>query len=188
VRDVSSAAALGYYATLAVGEGMIGFAITNSSPLIAPWGGTSKLLGNQAHAMGSPAGRHFPILFDSATTVMSTGEMELHRERGELLPEGVLFDSRGEPTRDPAEWVEGLLVPIGGHRGYGLSLMLEVLTGVLAGGARVAPGVGSPFDYSTAQGVALLLIAIDPEGTMPFDDFTSRAVWHGSTSPASAAT
>jgi LDH2 family malate/lactate/ureidoglycolate dehydrogenase len=174
VRDISSAAALGYYPTLAVGERMIGFAITNGPSLIAPWGGTTKLLGNQAHAIGCPAGRHFPILFDSATTVMSTGEMDLRKERGEQLPDGVLFDSRGEVTRDPAEWVKGLLVPIGGHRGYGLSLMLEILTGVLAGGARLAPNVGHPVEYSAAQGVSAIMIAIDPEISMPFLDFVER--------------
>lgn len=174
VRDISSAAALGYYPTLAVSERMIGLAITNGPSLIAPWGGTRKLLGNQGHAIGCPAGRHFPILFDSATTVMSTGEMDLRKERGEHLPDGVLFDSRGEATHDPAEWMTGLLVPIGGHRGYGLSLMLEILTGVLAGGARVAPNVGHPFEYSAPQGVSLIMMAIDPEISMPFADFIDR--------------
>jgi LDH2 family malate/lactate/ureidoglycolate dehydrogenase len=174
VRDVSSAAALGYYPTLAVAERMIGVAITNGPALIAPSGGTTRLLGNQAHAIGCPSRRHFPILFDSAMSVMSTGEMDLCLERGELLPEGVLLDAAGQPTRDPARWKAGLLVPIGGHRGYGLSLMFEVLTGVLAGGARMGPDIGHPFDYAQPQGVSLFLLAIDPELAMPIDTFLDR--------------
>jgi LDH2 family malate/lactate/ureidoglycolate dehydrogenase len=174
VRDVSSAAALGYYSTLAVAERMIGVTITNGTALMAPWGGTSRLLGNQAHAIGCPSRRHFPILFDSSTSMMSTGEMDLCLERGELLPEGVLLDAAGQPTRDPAQWKSGLLQPMGGHRGYGLSLVFEVLTGVLAGGERMAPDVGHPFEHAQPQGVSLFLLAIDPELTMPIDAFLDR--------------
>ena len=174
IHDVSSTAALGYYPTLAVAERMIGLAISNGPALIAPLGGTTRLLGNQAHAIGCPSRRHFPILFDSAMSVMSTGEMDLFLERGELLPEGVLLDAAGQPTRDPAQWKAGLLLPMGGHRGYGLSLMFEVLTGVLAGGVRMGPDVGHPFEYAQPQGVSLFLLAIDPELAMPIDAFLDR--------------
>jgi LDH2 family malate/lactate/ureidoglycolate dehydrogenase len=174
VRNVSSAAALGYYPTLAVDERMIAIVITNGPSLMAPWGGTTRVLSNHAHGMGCPSRRHFPILFDSALTMMSTGEMDLFRERGELLPEGVLLDAAGEPTRDPAAWVKGMLAPMGGHRGYGLSLMFEVLTGALAGSFRMEPDVGHPFEYAQPQGVSLFMLAIDPQIVMPFDAFVDR--------------
>ena len=173
VRNCSSAAALGYYPLLAVAEGMIGMAFTNGPPLLAPTGGTTKLLGNQAHAIGCPAGRHFPIVYDAATTAMSTSEIDLFHERGESLPEGVLFTADGRPTRDPSHWVEGLLAPAGGHRGYGLSLMLEILTGVLAG-AGYAPDVGHPFESSEPQGVALFVAAIDPAHSIGLAELTRR--------------
>jgi LDH2 family malate/lactate/ureidoglycolate dehydrogenase len=174
VRNASSAAAMGYYPLLAVEQRMVGLALTNGPALIAPWGGTTPVLGNQAHAIGCPAGRHQPILFDSATTSMSTGEMDQLHERGEALPEGVLLDATGAPTRDPGAWRTGTLLPAGGHRGYGLSLMFELLTGVLAGGAIMAPDVGHPFAYDEPQGVSLHLIAIDPAALMPFDEFVAR--------------
>ena len=174
LRDTSSAAALGYYADLATREHLIGIVVTNGPALIPAWGGTTKQLGNQAHAIGVPAGRHSPILFDSALTVLSTGQMELIRERGEQLPDGVLLDARGEPTRDPAAWTAGLLVPIGGHRGYALALMFEILTGVLAGGARQGSTIGHPFDYGTSQGVGMICIAIDPRMSLSYDKFTAR--------------
>ena len=175
VRDCSSAAAMGYYPLLAVAEGMIGMAFTNGPPLIPPTGGTTKLLGNQAHAIGCPADRHYPIVYDAATTAMSTSEMDLVHDRGELLPPGVLFTADGRPTRDPSIWVDGLLAPAGGHRGYGLSLMLEILTGVLAGGARFAPDVGHPFLGGEPQGVALFVAAIDPEHSIGHEELTRRA-------------
>jgi LDH2 family malate/lactate/ureidoglycolate dehydrogenase len=174
VRDVSSAAALGYYPTLAAAERLIGVIITNGPARMPAWGGRTKLLGNQAHAIGCPAGRHFPLLFDSATTTISKGEMEMYHARGELLPEGVLLNERGEPTRNPADWLKGQLVPIGGHRGFALSLAFEILTGVLAAGSRMAPHVGHPFDHGEPQGVAVFCLAIDPELSMPYDMFTDR--------------
>lgn len=174
LRNTSSAAALGYYADLAIRERLIGIVVTNGPALIPAWGGTTKQLGNQAHAIGVPAGRHYPILFDSALTVMSTGQIEITGERGEQLPDGVLLDARGEPTCDPAEWTAGLLLPIGGHRGYALALMLEILTGVLANGARQGAAIGHPFEYGNSQGVAMLCIAVDPELSMPYDEFVER--------------
>jgi LDH2 family malate/lactate/ureidoglycolate dehydrogenase len=174
VRNTSSAAAMGYYPMLAVAQRMVGLAFTNGPALMAPWGGTTRVLGNQAHAMGCPAGRHQPILFDSATTSMSTGEMDQLHERGEALPEGVLLDATGAPTRDPGAWRTGTLLPAGEHRGYGLSLVFELLTGVLAGGAVTAPDVGHPFVYDEPQGISLHLIAIDPSALMPYDEFVAR--------------
>lgn len=174
VRNTGSAAAMGYYPMLAVAQRMVGLAFTNGPSLMAPWGGTRRVLGNQAHAMGCPAGRHPPILFDSATTSMSTAEMDQLDERGEALPEGMLLDATGAPTRDPGVWRTGTLLPAGGHRGYGLSLVFELLTGVLAGSTVMAPDVGHPFAYDEPQGVSLHLTAIDPSAVMPYDGFLAR--------------
>ena len=174
LRDLSSAAALGYYPTLAIEERLIGMAFTNGPAVIPGWGGAAKLLGNQAHAIGVPAGRHFPILFDSATTMMSGGAIDHYHERGELLPEGVLVDAKGEPTRDTTEWRRGFQVPIGGHRGYALSLLLEVLTGVLAGSSQLGATVGQPFEHGQPQGVSMFMLALDPGTTMPWPAFAQR--------------
>lgn len=174
VRNASSAAALGYFPMLAVKQRMVGVVVTNGPALIAPTGGTTRVLGNQAHALGCPAGRHHPLLFDSSTTTMSTGEMDLLHERGELLPEGVLLDAAGVPTRDPGQWKTGTLLPAGGHRGYGLSLVFEVLTGVLAGGPMWGSEVGHPFVYDRPQGVSLLLLAIDPSSALAYEEFVAR--------------
>ena len=174
VRNSSSAAAMGHYASLAVEARMIGVAITNGPPLMPPPGGTTRVVGNQGFAIGAPAGRHRPLLFDSALSLISTGEIHTAHERGEPLAPGLMLDAQGRPTIDPETALAGLYVPIGGHRGFGLALMWEVLTGALSGGSRFGADVGFPDVYDRAQGVSHFFLAIDPGASMPFDDFTAR--------------
>jgi LDH2 family malate/lactate/ureidoglycolate dehydrogenase len=173
-RNSSSAAAMGHYASLAVDTGMVGIAITNGPALMPPPGGTTRVVGNQGFAIGAPARRHRPLLFDSALSLISTGEIHTAQERGAELPPGLMLDRSGRPTVDPAVALEGLYVPIGGHRGFGLALMWEVLTGVLSGGERIAADVGQPDAYDRTQGVSHTFIAIDPTVAMPLEDFRSR--------------
>jgi LDH2 family malate/lactate/ureidoglycolate dehydrogenase len=174
VRNASSAAALGYYAWLAAEDGMVGIAVTNGPPLIAAPEGRSAVVGNQGHAIACPGRDGNHLLHDSALTTMSTGAMEGYHQRGELLPEGVLRDASGAPTRDPAAWATGLLEPIGGHRGFGLAIALEGLTGLLSGGERFGARVGLPGVHAEPQGVSLLLVAIDPRLTGSTRDLTER--------------
>lgn len=162
VRGATSAAAMGYFADLAADRGCIGLAVTNGPALIAAPGGHRRVVGNQGHALAAPGEGGERILYDTATTTMSTGQMDGYHERGELLPDGVLRDSDGEPTNDPSLWTTGLLEPIGGHRGFGLSLALEVLTGVLAGGERFGADVGLPTRVDQPQGVSLFMLAVEP--------------------------
>jgi LDH2 family malate/lactate/ureidoglycolate dehydrogenase len=174
VRESSSAAAMGYYTTLAIRERMIGVAITNGPPLMPPPGGTTRVVGNQGFAIGAPAARHPPLIFDSALSLISTGEIHTAQERGLQLAQGLMLDKRGQPTTDPETALDGLYVPIGGHRGFGLALMWEVLTGVLSGAEFTGPNVGAPDVYDRRQGVSHTFIAIDPSVAMPFETFTSR--------------
>jgi LDH2 family malate/lactate/ureidoglycolate dehydrogenase len=188
VRHSSSAAAMGHYASLAVDAGLIGLAVTNGPALVAAPTGRKRVVGNQGHAIGCPGGEGGPLVYDAAMTTMSTGAMDLASDRGESLPEGVLRDSTGQPTRDPAAWTTGLLEPIGGHRGFGLSTALEVLTGILAGGERYGADVGLPGDLEHRQYVSMLCVAVDPAVGVPLEQLRQRleayrAVVHASGSP-----
>jgi LDH2 family malate/lactate/ureidoglycolate dehydrogenase len=173
VRNTGNSLAMGYYPWLAVKERLIGLAITNSIPLQAPWGSTRLLLGNQAYALGCPSGRHAPIIFDSATTAISWVGIHEHAARGEQIPPGVALNSEGKPTTDPAEALAGILLPAAGHRGYGITLMWEVLTGVLSGGQHFAP---LPDDRGRGQvaGQSTFLLAVDPSVSMPYETFIER--------------
>jgi LDH2 family malate/lactate/ureidoglycolate dehydrogenase len=174
VRRTGSPAALGYYPTLAMSRGMIGVAITNCPALMAAPNGTTRLLGNQAHAFGFPSAGGPDVLFDSSLSQMSTGEMDRRIRTGERLPAGVLRDSRGRPTDDPADWVEGFLTPIGGYRGFGLALAFELLTSGLADADVSSSGVGAPVEHGTPQGVSLTCLAIDPAGRQGRSAFTAH--------------
>jgi LDH2 family malate/lactate/ureidoglycolate dehydrogenase len=175
VRNTTTPGALGYYARLAVDAGMIGIAMANTPPLMAAWGGTSKVLGNQPFAIGAPAGRHPALLLDMASSGISTARIKEYESRGEPLPPGVAADTSGLPTTDPAAAMEArLLLPMGRHRGYALAVMWEVLTGVLAGGARPPDGVTGPDDHARPSGVSMFLMAIDVTASMPDDTFRGR--------------
>jgi LDH2 family malate/lactate/ureidoglycolate dehydrogenase len=174
VSDTTFAFALGYYPALAISERMIGLAINDSLPLMAPWGGTKKVLGNQAFAIGAPAGRHSPLLLDTATSAITWTAMHELQEQGRPLPEGVALDADGRPTTDPAAAMAGRLLPLGGPKGTGLAAMWEVLTGVLSGGAVFSTAVRTPNDVDRGQGTSLFMLAIDPVASMPYEQFVDR--------------
>lgn len=174
VRDTSTACALGYYSLLACAEGLIGITINNSQPLQAAWGGMTKTLGNQAFAIASPAGSGPPVLFDTATTAITLNKIEGLRDRGEPVPPGTVLNAEGQPTTDPTEALAGILLPMGGHRGFGLALMWEIFTGVLAGGIRFGGAVNGLNDLDRPSGVSVCCLAIDPRAIVPDGDFLSR--------------
>lgn len=174
VRNTNSGSAMGYYPTLAVGQGFIGLAINNGTPLMPPHGGTTRVLGNQAFAIGSPADRHAPILFDTATSAITwTRIHELH-ERGEPVPAGVALTAEGVPTVDHQAAVDGILLPMAEHRGFGLALMWELLTGVLSGSERFARDITPLARLAQPQSVSLFMLALDPAAAMPREAFLAR--------------
>jgi LDH2 family malate/lactate/ureidoglycolate dehydrogenase len=174
VRNTTSAGALGYFAMLAAEHDMIGLAINNSVPLQPVWGGREKFLGNQAFAIGAPAGRHSPLILDMATSAITLARIHEHLDHGTELPAGVALGPDGIPTTDPELALAGILLPMGGHRGSGLALMWEVLTGILAGGPRYSTNVTAPDEHGVAQGVSLFLMAVDPTAMMPLPVFVAR--------------
>lgn len=174
LRNTTSAGALGYFAARAADRRMIGMANNNAPALMPPWGGTTKLIGNQAFTIASPAGRHERVLLDMALSEMTLVGYHEYQERGERLPEGVALDAAGRPTTDPAEALAGMMVPMGGHRGYGMAVMWEVITGVLSGSLRFLDEVTMPGVFDRPQAVSMFFLALDPEMVMPFEEFAAR--------------
>ena len=173
VGNTDSGSAMGYYASLAAAEGFIGLAINNTYPLMPPHGGTTRVVGNQAFAIAVPRDGT-PLLFDSALSTLSHTGIEEMRDRGEPLPAGIALDVDGRPTTDHNAAIAGLIKPVGGHRGFGLALMWEVLTGVLSANERFASRITSIGDIARPQSVAHCDLAIDPRVAMPLDAFTER--------------
>ena len=144
--------AAGHYAEMAAKRGLIGLvACSTRSITMVPTRGTRAVLGTNPIAFAAPAGRHPPVVLDMATTVAAANKVRVYARRGQPLPEGWVLDGQGRVVGDPAEAVkyvlersEGGLNPVGGsgelggHKGYGLGLMVHVLGGVL-GGASFSP-------------------------------------------------
>ena len=159
------------YARLAAEAGLIGFACTNFVPLVAPPGGRTAVFGTNPFAYGLPAGRHQPVVLDVATTVSSMQQVRVAAQQGEPMPEGIIFDHAGRPITDPAEFLEGgLLAPLGyphaPHKGFGLALFIDALSGVLSG-AGFAQGV-------VGGAAGNFLWALDVEAFLPREEFVTR--------------
>ena len=161
----------GHYVRLAAEAGLIGFACTNFIPLVAPPGGRTPVFGTNPFAYGLPARRHPPVVLDIATTVVSMQKVRVAAAQGERMVEGLILDPEGRPTTDPAAFLAGgSLAPLGSphapHKGFGLALLVDALSGVLSG-AGFAQGVpaGAPGSF---------LWALDVEAFMPRDEFEAR--------------
>ena len=174
VRDSTFAFALGYYPTLAIAEGMIGLAINDCLPLMAPFGGTTKVLGNQAFALGCPARRHLPLLLDTATSAITWSAIHEINERGGRLPEGVAVAPDGTPTTDPLLALAGRVLPLGGPKGFGLAILWEVLCGVLSGGELFGARLRGPDEVALPMGTSLFMLALDPRAVMDHTEFLER--------------
>ena len=169
VRGSNHYGIAGWYALRAADAGLIGISMTNTSPLVAATRGIDPVLGTNPIAMAAPAGRRDHFCLDMATSTITRGRIEVAVRRGEALQPGWAVDLHGRPTTEPAEALEGVLLPLGGveetggHKGYGLTLLVDILTGVLGGGTA-APSILPLF--STHHGKSDLgqaFMAIDPD-------------------------
>ncbi|RVB78743.1 MULTISPECIES: non-ribosomal peptide synthetase [unclassified Mesorhizobium] len=175
VRRSNHFGAAGHYVWQAAKNGLIGLCTTNGPLILAPTGGVTPTFGNNPLGVGIPAGRHFPILLDVAMSVAPRGKIGLSVAEGSPLPPGWILDRSGRPSTDLGDLAAGLGVPIGGHKGYGLALVMEVLAGVLSGA-----GFGSDHhqdrlrESAQAPDYGHFFMALDPQRFMPASEFTER--------------
>ena len=175
VRRSNHFGAAGHYAWLAAREGLIGLCTTNGRVILAPTGGLTPTFGNNPLGVGVPAKHHHPILLDIAMSVAPRGKIGLQLAEGKPLPPGWILDRFGRPSIDPADLAAGLGVPIGGHKGYGLALIMEVLAGALTGAGFCSDHRREQMRQSTEPpDVGHFFMAIDPEIFMPLADFKLR--------------
>lgn len=167
--------AAGCYAKMIAEKGMIGFVTTNGAPLIAPVGGAERVLGNNPFSFAIPRKNQEPVVFDMANSVVSAGKLMVAHHNGESIPEGWALDADGNPTTDPYKGYNegGTLVPIAEHKGFGLSLMMDILAGVLSG-ANFGKDVHGLANYEHITGNGNAVIAINIEKFMPKERFYER--------------
>ena len=122
-----------YYTLRAARAGCVAFLSTNASPAMAPWGGRRKTVGTNPWSWAAPAGSFAPMVLDIANTGVARGKIHLAKKKRQPIPEGWALDAAGAPTTDPAAAIEGIILPMAGHKGYGIAVMMDVLSGVLTG-------------------------------------------------------
>ena len=134
-RGANTLGAAFYYPLKAAEEGFIAMISTNSPAQMSPIGGRERLLGTNPFSVVIPVPDSDPIIIDMSSSVVAKSKFAECKEKGEPLPEGWALDSEGRPTRDPDEGISGLVLPMAGFKGVGMSMLVDVLSGVLSGSA-----------------------------------------------------
>jgi LDH2 family malate/lactate/ureidoglycolate dehydrogenase len=176
VRNANHFGAAGHYALMCAEAGRIGLILANTAPIMAAAGGRSRVLGNSPLAFGAPRAAGPPFVLDIAMSRVAGGKIRMAHEKGEQVPLGWIIDPDGEPTTAPEDFFvkRGALLPMEGHKGYGLALMIEALTGVLSG-AAVAGQVGNwIYSPETPTDTGFFLLVIDVGAGGPFGAFQDR--------------
>lgn len=162
------------YVLQAAETGMIGIAFTNASRAMPPYGSREPILGTSPLAFGIPVRSGPPIVLDMSPSVAARGKIRQALRRGEKIPLGYAIDADGNPTTDPAKALEGLLLPVGGPKGSGLALMMDILGGVISGSAFGGEVGNRHWDFDRPQDVGHLMIAMRPDLFIPLDDYFAR--------------
>ncbi len=186
VRNSNHFGIAGYHALMAVQKDMIGFAMTNASPLVAPTFSNERLLGTNPMCYAFPAGSYPPLIIDMATSAAANGKLEIAQRLGKQVTEGWIQDKEGNYTTDPhALKTGGSLLPLGSdrehgsHKGFGLSATVDILSAVLSGanyGPWVPPFVAflEPPTDPVGAGIGHFVGAMRVDGFRPVDEFKAH--------------
>lgn len=172
VRNSNHAGAGGVYAQMLVDAGLIGIvgAVANINQM-APWGGIDRLLGPNPLAIGIPADDEPAFILDMATSTVSFGTVRQAIAAGRELPDGWLIDDHGRPVTDPSRIDDATLTPIGGYKGYGLSMAIAALAGTLNSAAAGSEVVDHYKDLTTPTNTGHFIIAVRPDLFRPAEEF-----------------
>lgn len=173
-RDSNFFGTAAYFVNLAAAAGMAGIVTSNSFPKVVPHGGIKPVFGTNPLAFGAPRRNGRSILVDMASAGLAGSKVRDHLRSGEPIPEGLAIDAEGKPITDAAKVGHGALLPFGGAKGYGLALMVEILSGIITG-AGVSSGVASMFgDFTRSADIGHFLLALDISRFMPLETYFER--------------
>jgi len=160
------------YAMMPLAHDMVGiYLAVGSNNHLPPWGSSENLLGTNPIAIAIPANEEPPIVLDMAPTVAAFGKVRLKAQRGEEMPVGWMLGRDGKPLTDPKRADEGVLVPIGEYKGYGLSLITGLLAGTLNGAAFGRDVVDFVKETGTATNTGHAIVALSVDAFMPAAQF-----------------
>jgi len=175
VRRGNHAGPLALYVRPQAEAGLLGMAAAvGSANHVPPYGGSDLLLGTNPIAFSAPADGADPFVFDMATTVAAMGKIKTLLQQGEPMPEGWMVGPDGKPLTDPARKSDGFLLPIGGPKGFGLSVAIGLMAGVLNGAAFGSDVVNFTNDTTSSTNTGQFVMALDP-AAFGISDFGKRA-------------
>ncbi|SKA37423.1 Ldh family oxidoreductase [Consotaella salsifontis] len=163
-----------YYVERAVRDGLAMMVMSNASQTMPAAGGVRPFLGTNPLAFGFPGDREVPFILDMATSLVARGKIIMAAKRGEDIPLGWAVDKEGRPTTDAQAALDGAVLPMGGAKGSGLSMAIDIMSGVLTG-AGFGPGVRNMYlDWQNPQNVGHFFLAIDIARFVELDLFKRR--------------
>jgi LDH2 family malate/lactate/ureidoglycolate dehydrogenase len=162
-----------YYTLQGARADCVAFLSTNASPAMAPWGGRKKTVGTNPWSWAAPAGKLAPLVLDIANTGVARGKIYLAKQKGETIPPGWAIDADGRPTIDPAAAIDGVILPMAGHKGYAIATVMDMLSGVLTG-SLFGGAVGGPYQTERRSGAGQMMIVLDIAAFQPPTEFGAR--------------
>jgi LDH2 family malate/lactate/ureidoglycolate dehydrogenase len=179
VRNTNHIGLLAWYTLMAADEGLVGFSACNGAASMAPWGGAEAFFGTNPFSVAVPGGEGTPIVLDMSTSIAARGKIRRAERLKERIPLGWALDPAGSPTDDPQAAMKGTLLPIGGPKGSGMALFIDLVSGLLSG-SSYSRGVKTFHQPEGPTGVGVTLLAIDIARFMPLDTFRSLLAEYGS--------
>lgn len=173
VRGSNHCGALDWYTLMAARADMVGLAGTNALPTMAPWGGAEKIVGINPLSVAFPGKAAQPFVLDFAFGATAHGKIRVYHQKGSPIPEGWAFDREGRPTTDAAAALEGLIQPIGGHKGVGLGMAVGMLSSLLSGAAYGLES-GNMVDGAKVGTDGQFFMAIDISAFAEVDEVKTR--------------
>ncbi len=173
VRRSNHFGAAAFYVQKAIRQEMIGIVASNAPPNMAPYGGRERFLGTNPFAIAIPAGEEAPLIFDASSSVVARGKIIVRAKQGLSIPEGWAIDPQGLPTTNAQAALEGAVLPFGGVKGSGISLIIDILCGVLTG-AAFAARLRTLEDLTSEQNLGHIFIALRTDIFISAKDFSAR--------------
>jgi LDH2 family malate/lactate/ureidoglycolate dehydrogenase len=171
VRNTNNIGILTFYTLMAAREGMIGIVMSNAASAMSPWGGTEALFGTNPVSIAIPGDVEDPaMVLDMSSSVVARGKIRRAARLKENIPEGWAFDETGASTTDAEKALKGTLMPIGGPKGYGLAMVVDILAGLLSG-SKFGSEVVTFHQLMGPTGVGVFTLAVDIKRFMDRNQF-----------------
>ncbi|WHY70541.1 Ldh family oxidoreductase [Fictibacillus enclensis] len=174
IKNSNHCGMLADYSQYAASQDCIVLATTNAPANMAPWGGKDRFFGTNPFSYGIPAGEEPNIIFDMATSVVARGKIINAHRNNQQIPIGWAISKNGEPTTDAGEALEGLNLPVGGPKGYGIALMVDILSGLFTG-ASYGPHIGDLYNnFEKNQNVGQFFFVMRADLFQSIEEYKER--------------